>query len=103
MDYAESKNADLCAVVWPTLKQVSVSREFTNKIVGFLRSRGVSVVDLAEVFEDRPGSELVVNKIDGHPNIETHHEVAALIYEELSKIRGLEKKLAASKDVKATK
>jgi len=92
VDYAESINAHLYAVIWPCLQPVSASREFTSKVVGFLRSQGVSVVDLAEVFEDRPGSELVVNKLDGHPNPETHHEVAALIYKELSKIRGLEKR-----------
>jgi len=103
VDYSKSLNADLCAVIWPNLFRVSESREFTNKVSGFLRSLGVPVVDMAEVLENRPWSELVVNKLDPHPNQKTHHEAAVLIYKELLKIRGLEKKKAANKSIKATK
>jgi hypothetical protein len=102
VEHAQSRNIGLCVVVWPSLSRMSESWEFTSKVVGFFRSRGVCVIDLAEVFRGRRSSDLVVNGVDAHPNAATHHEVGALLYHKLSTIR-VQKKAPSGNGASATR
>lgn len=79
IDFAAESGAQLDVLVWPNLDYLVESRKYTDRIVHLLRERKVEVLDLGEHFVDRKSAELVVNKMDGHPNPRTHAEVAELL------------------------
>lgn len=84
IDLARTKSAKLYVVVWPNLSYIEQSRELTDRVVEFFKNQDISVVDLAFYFSGRRPEQLVVNSLDGHPNPRTHHEVATLLFEQLS-------------------
>ena len=77
---AENRNADLIVVVFPNFGDMAGSLPITKKVAAFFKSEGIPVLDLGEYFFGRKTKELVVNKIDFHPNEAVHAEVAELLY-----------------------
>ena len=68
-------------VVFPALSNVKESKEITFKVRALFEERGVTVLDVAELVEDVPAEQLVVNPLDAHPNEWVHQQVADKLYE----------------------
>lgn len=75
IDHTRSQRAEIVVVVWPWLRSVELSKPTTGKIAEYFREKNVTTVDLSEVLGGRAPSSLVVNSVDGHPNVATHQEV----------------------------
>lgn len=86
INYCKNNKIGLIVVVFPTLSDVSNSRESTAKVADFLISQNVPVLDLTARFEKRKAKDLVVNPQDAHPNINVHREVGELLTSEVVKI-----------------
>ena len=81
--WTENKKTRIVAVVFPILAELDFSRPFTEKVVHLLRDRSVPVVDLSEKLSGRNPRELLVNKLDAHPSMSLHKEVASLFSAQL--------------------
>ncbi len=90
IDYSKSKRSKLLVVVWPKLNQIEKSEFFTSRIVDYLKSENVPVLDLAPLFRGRAAARLIVNKLDGHPNESVHHEVGQLLFGKLKQLELVE-------------
>lgn len=77
---AQERKSEIAFVVWPKLDKMVESQELTARVVELLESRGVEVLDLGELFAGRDPGELIVNRMDPHPNARTHAEVAKALY-----------------------
>lgn len=69
----------LDVVVFPMFSQWGPSYRFDachDTVAAAWRSVGIDVLDLREAYRGIPGEELVVNRLDGHPN-ERAHAIAA--------------------------
>lgn len=84
INYANQINSEIAFVVWPNLRNIHGSLKFTSKIVAFLEGQNVKVLDLGKHFSGRNPKNLIVNKLDGHPNTDVNAEVAQLLYKLLS-------------------
>lgn len=82
IDYAEDINAPLRIIVWPNLLSIDESSEFTEKVVGYLNSQGLDVIHLTEFLSGRDPLDMIVNRLDGHPNTSLSKEVAELAYQQ---------------------
>jgi len=80
---AERRAKRVVAVVFPTLVDTEASRPLTTKVVQLLRRRRVEVLDLAPRLAGRDTASLIVNRMNVHPSVALHHEVADLLYEML--------------------
>lgn len=79
VDYAEENGVRLTVVVFPNLARVSSTQPHTDKVVRFLESCEVPVLDLSPSLLERDTSELVVNRLDAHPSVTLHKEVGTLL------------------------
>lgn len=83
VELARGMGAELVVLVWPRLDAVESSRVATAKVSAHFRERGVKVVDLTDELSKRPARELVVNRLDAHPNAATHDLAAERLFEVL--------------------
>lgn len=90
IDFAHQIGSDIAFIVWPNLNNVDASSQFTSKVTDFLVQQNVQAIDLTRHFSGRPPNTLVVNSLDGHPNINTNREVADLLYQLLFMEAGLQ-------------
>ncbi|MFH1459210.1 MAG: SGNH/GDSL hydrolase family protein [Candidatus Omnitrophota bacterium] len=81
--YAQEINAEILFIVWPYLGNIPESLEFTSKVVDFLEKQNVKVLDLGKYYLNYDPENLIVNKLDTHPNEKVHAQVAELLYKEL--------------------
>lgn len=72
VELANAQGVKLVVLVWPRLDGVESSRGATAKVSAHFRARGVSVVDLTAELAPIAPRELVVNRLDAHPNAATH-------------------------------
>lgn len=84
INYANQINSEIAFVVWPNLRDIEGSFEFTSKVCAFIERHNVKFLDIGEHFFGRNPDNLIVNKLDGHPNIDINTEVAQFVYELLS-------------------
>jgi hypothetical protein len=78
--YGQQRRVRLIVVVFPNLLAIEASRPLTGRIVSLFQERGVPVLDVAGLVGDRPPAELVVNRVDSHPNEFVHRLVAEQLY-----------------------
>ena len=81
--YTQQEDIALYVVVFPNLRMIERSKAFTAKVAQLLASHGADVIDLAEILEGREPSTLIVNRLDNHPGVALHREVAELLYERI--------------------
>jgi hypothetical protein len=79
VSYTQTQNIDLTVVVFPNLANVKGCAAITSQITGFLQARGVRVINLGPMLEDRDPRSLVVNSMDAHPNEALNREVGNLL------------------------
>jgi hypothetical protein len=84
VDFARSRNIKLIVVVFPELRNIEGSKEFTSKVVDLMKENNVSVIDLDTILSGRNPRELIVQPLDGHPSAELHKEVANLLFERVN-------------------
>jgi len=70
-------------VVFPNLVDPESSLPITSRVVGWMRRRGVETLDLYPRLAGRDTESLVVNRMDAHPSVALHREVARLLYDRL--------------------
>jgi len=58
VNYAKSNNARIAFVIWPSLRDVSESKDITSKISGYLAEKGVIFLDLSRRYEKREPTKL---------------------------------------------
>ena len=78
--YGRRVDARTIFVVWPFLSDVPGSKDQTAKVARYLDSQGVAALDLAPYFEGRNPDDLIVNRMDAHPNERANAEVAELFW-----------------------
>lgn len=81
-DVVAAQGGRLSVVTWPMLQRLGGDypfRETHEKLDAFWKSAGVAHLDLLGVFEDRSASDLVVGRLDAHPNEEAHRLAADAI------------------------
>ena len=81
--FADEQDIDLSFVIWPLLFDIETTRPMTDKVVAWLVENEIPYIDLTSIFEGRHPKDLVVNSMDGHPNVRVNSEVGNLIFEEL--------------------
>ncbi|MBK7875113.1 MAG: SGNH/GDSL hydrolase family protein [Planctomycetes bacterium] len=72
VELATAQGVKLVVLVWPRLDGVEGSRGATEKVSAHFRARGVAVVDLTNELAPIPSRDLIVNRLDAHPNAATH-------------------------------
>ncbi|MBI5363727.1 MAG: SGNH/GDSL hydrolase family protein [Planctomycetes bacterium] len=83
VELARARNEELVVLVWPRLDGVEGSRRATARVSAHFRARGTAVVDLTDELAGKPARELVVNRLDAHPNAATHALAGARLLEAL--------------------
>ncbi len=73
---ARSEGIPLIVVVFPNMTTLEQSRRFTGPVLEFFESRGVPTVDVAELVQGEPVTELVASPVDSHPGELVHRRVA---------------------------
>jgi hypothetical protein len=79
--FAREKELGLIVVVLPNLLAVEDSRPITSKVAGLYLEQGVPVLDVADLIEDIPAKELVVNSVDWHANERLNQLIAEALYQ----------------------
>ncbi|MCH9053903.1 MAG: SGNH/GDSL hydrolase family protein [Proteobacteria bacterium] len=79
--YARQHKINLVTVIFPNLTDISGSAIFTTKVADYMKSRGVTVIDMAEKLAGREPSSLIVNLFDAHPNVALNREIGELLYQ----------------------
>ncbi len=77
---AASENVKLVVVVFPSMLDVTRSREVTEKVVALFQGLHVPVLDVADLIKDKPPGDLVASSMDAHPNEWVHQQVADKLY-----------------------
>jgi hypothetical protein len=83
----QQEQIELYVVVFPNLRMIERSGAFTSKVVDLLASGGAHVIDLATILEGREPRSLIVNRLDNHPGVALHREVAELLHERIARPR----------------
>ena len=79
--YARRHKINLVTVIFPDLTDIAGSAAFTTKVADYMKSRGVTVIDMAEKLAGREPSSLIVNSFNAHPNVALNREVGELLYQ----------------------
>jgi hypothetical protein len=82
ISYADTAGADIDFIVWPSLLDFEQSKSTVSKVSEFLETNNIDVLNVADRFKGRAGTQLTVNTMDAHPNEGVHAEVAELLYTE---------------------
>lgn len=80
----------LVVVVFPFLHDWGPSYRFDgchDRVVEAWQKLGVQVIDLREAYRGIPGSELVANRLDAHPNARAHEIAARTILDRVFDVR----------------
>jgi hypothetical protein len=85
IEHRRRTGVKMVVVVWPGLRAVAESKAVTSKVAAFFNAAGVPALDLAPTFENRDPMELIVNKLDAHPNVRANEEVAQLLFQRLER------------------
>ncbi len=82
--YTDESGIRLVCVVFPNLREIERSKAITSRVVELMERNGVETIDLATILAGRDTAELIVNRLDNHPSVALHREVADLLYERLA-------------------
>lgn len=83
VSYVNQHGIRLGVVIWPHPPAVDVSEPAASKVAALFSDAGIPVLDLVPHLKDRSPSTLIVNRIDGHPNVAIHAEVAQLLIDRI--------------------
>ncbi len=77
--YARENDARLIVLAFPRLDRIAETAQVTDRVVRYFKGAGVTVIDLAPVFEKYHPSELMANLFDQHPNKFVHGVTAQIL------------------------
>jgi lysophospholipase L1-like esterase len=78
---AQSEQIPMIVVVFPNLAAIESSKTVTDRVLDLYSEKGVPTLDVAELIEGIPTSELVVSPVDAHPSKLVHRLTADALYE----------------------
>ncbi|MEM7200745.1 MAG: SGNH/GDSL hydrolase family protein [Planctomycetota bacterium] len=78
-DYTGSNHSRLIGVVFPHLREIERSEPYVSRVIDWMHSREIEVLDLAEHLRGRDPVDLIVGPLDNHPSVGLHTEVAQLL------------------------
>ena len=76
IDWAEARDVELVAVIFPFLQDLEMSGPMTAPVESLFRSRGVPIVDVTTLVDDMPVDARLVSRFDPHPSAEVHRRVS---------------------------
>jgi hypothetical protein len=80
VDYSVTQQIPLAVVLFPYLHDLPGSSIYVPFVKAFFQTRGIPVLDVAELVADLPLRERVVNLNDLHPSITVHAMVADALF-----------------------
>lgn len=84
VDYARQNSIPLMVVAFPFLTELEMSDAlYVNRIAGFFRTQGISVINVSDLARKMPVEERVVNQNDTHASIKLNKMIAAEILNRL--------------------
>lgn len=86
IDYAKNSNIKLVVLIFPTLRNVYDSKEFTSKVADFMKANNVVNLDLTERLYGRNKWDLVVSSLDSHPSLKLHREIGELLNDQIKRM-----------------
>ncbi len=86
IQFARENQSDLMFLVFPQYTFNSVITVNSAKVIDFLRSQGIKVIDLAPLFEGKDIRQLIVSAVDIHPNERLHREVGEMLFREIAQV-----------------
>ena len=87
--FVEELPAPLFVLAWPNMMDIPASQSITRKVSELFKSQAnVKAIDLSQYFNGRSTDTLILNSVDGHPNKQTHAEVAQIVADNLANFNG---------------
>jgi hypothetical protein len=85
VDYTRNHQILLLPILFPNLISINLSEPILSKISNFFQTLGISAMDLTPHFANRPPMELVVSRVDAHPNERVNAQVAEILFKTIKK------------------
>ena len=85
VDYTQQNNVVLFVIMFPNLISVEPSQPIIQRVHDYLETLGVDTLDLTSLFVHKKPDELIVNRMDAHPNEQVNLEVADVLFQEMNK------------------
>lgn len=79
VDYAQKNAIVLIPIIFPNLVSIELSMPITTRIANLFQSLGIEPIDLTATFRQQTASDLVVSRVDAHPNERVHAQVAGAL------------------------
>lgn len=84
VDYARQQQIVLLPIIFPNLVSIDLSVPITAKVEHFFESAGVKPLNLTPIFQQYTPADLVVSRIDAHPNARVHAQVADILFDKVN-------------------
>ena len=78
---AKSQQIPLIVVVFSAMNALDQSRPVAQRVVNLFEEKGVPVLDVTNLIQDIPTSQLVASPVDSHPSELVHMLVANALYD----------------------
>lgn len=86
VDYCQLHSIELIPVIIPFMEDLTLSENlFINPIKDHFRSRGIDIINVAELVVDIPFRRRIVNNSDRHASVEVNALIADAIVNRLQK------------------
>lgn len=79
----QAEQIPLIVVVFPSMNRLEDSLVVTERVIDLFEEQGVTVLNVADLIEGTPTSELVASPVDPHPSEFVHKLVADALYKKL--------------------
>ncbi len=81
VNYTRDQKISLLPILFPNLISIDLSQPLLKKVSDFFQSVGINALDLTPYFVNRPPMDLVVSRVDAHPNERVNAQVAEILFE----------------------
>ncbi len=85
VDYSQQNNIQLFVILFPNLVSIEPSQPIIKQVQYYFHQLGVEALDLTPKFMNRQPNDLIVNRMDAHPNEQVNAEVGDILFQEMSK------------------
>jgi lysophospholipase L1-like esterase len=79
IDISRNNNIRLIVIIFPQMTNIEYSMPITEKVFSLFQQNDVESVDLSHKFKTWNENDLIVSKVDSHPNETAHREVSSLL------------------------
>jgi len=86
VEYTKKNQIVLLPIIFPNLISIESSKPIVDKVFHLFQNLGVRSLDLTPYFAQRFPAELVVNRVDAHPNEAVNAQVAEILFKELNNV-----------------